>query len=133
MNDKTSKAPLSGSLCALLALGLALPAIAQQTVAEGEAVPDAAAATPAAQEPAAVAAPDAQAGGASDDIGEVIVTARRIEEKLQDVPISITVFNQDQLSDLNVTSATDLAAFTPGRSLSVRYDSTRPERVAVAP
>lgn len=32
-----------------------------------------------------------------------------------------------------VMSMADLAAFTPGRSLSVRYDSGRPERVAVAP
>ncbi|WP_428310661.1 TonB-dependent receptor [Hydrocarboniphaga sp.] len=113
MNDRNSRVPLSGSLCAMLALGLAWPAVAQQTAVESEAAPSAEAATPAAEEPAADATPAAQAGGAPDDIGEVIVTARRIEEKLQDVPISITVFNQDQLSDLNVTSATDLAAFTP--------------------
>ena len=31
------------------------------------------------------------------DEEEIIVTARRVEERLQDVPISITVFNQKQL------------------------------------
>ncbi len=28
---------------------------------------------------------------------DIIVTARRVEERLQDVPISITVFDQEQL------------------------------------
>jgi iron complex outermembrane recepter protein len=37
--------------------------------------------------------------GASQDEGltEIVVTARRSEERLQDVPISIAVFNQAQL------------------------------------
>ena len=81
--------------CAMLALGLgvALPAGAQEQVADP--------------------APAVTADSASDDISEVIVTARRIEEKLQDVPISITVFSQDQLTEHNVTNANDLASFTP--------------------
>jgi iron complex outermembrane receptor protein len=45
--------------------------------------------------------------------GDIIVTARRVEERLQDVPISISVFNQQQLANKNVTSATDLATYTP--------------------
>ncbi len=51
--------------------------------------------------------------GASDDTSAIIVTARRVEERLQDVPISITVFNQQQLADKNVKDATDLATYTP--------------------
>jgi iron complex outermembrane receptor protein len=51
-------------------------------------------------------------GGAND----IVVTARRVEERLQDVPISITVFNQQQLANKNVTSATDLATYTPSLS-----------------
>jgi iron complex outermembrane receptor protein len=116
MNDTNSKAPAMGPLCAMLALGLAMPAAAQDQAVEG--TPAAAVAQQPAAEPAPAAAPVAAAAATSsaadsDDVGEVIVTARRIEEKLQDVPISITVFNQDQLADLNVTSANDLAAFTP--------------------
>ena len=51
----------------------------------------------------------------------IIVTARRTEEKLQDVPISITVFNQQQLTDRNVTNAQDLAAFTPSLSTTTTF------------
>jgi outer membrane receptor protein involved in Fe transport len=34
-----------------------------------------------------------------NELTEIIVTARRIEENLQDVPISISVFNQEQLTN----------------------------------
>ena len=51
------------------------------------------------------------AGG--NDVGDIVVTARRVEERLQDVPISISVFNQQQLADKNVTNATELATYTP--------------------
>ena len=54
---------------------------------------------------------------------DIIVTAQRIEQRLQDVPISITVYNQEQLSNQNVTSAKDLAAFTPGLQVNSRYGS----------
>jgi iron complex outermembrane recepter protein len=53
----------------------------------------------------------------TEDVGEIIVTARRMEERLQDVPISMTVFNQQELNDRNVVSLSDLAQYTP--SLSV--------------
>ena len=42
--------------------------------------------------------------------GDIIVTARRTEERLQDVPISITVYSQEQLDDRNIATTTDLAA-----------------------
>ena len=58
----------------------------------------------------------AEASGESVDLNEIIVTARRVEERLQDVPISITVYNQEQLSNRNVVNAGDLAAFTPSLS-----------------
>ncbi|MBU6266370.1 MAG: TonB-dependent receptor [Sphingomonadales bacterium] len=45
--------------------------------------------------------------------GDIVVTARRVEERLQDVPISISVFNQQQLANKNVTNATELATYTP--------------------
>ncbi len=64
----------------------------------------------------------AQESGGSDG-SDIIVTARRVEEKLQDVPISITVFNQEQLSDRNVTNAQDLAAYTPSLSTTTNFGS----------
>ncbi len=53
--------------------------------------------------------------------GDIIVTAQRVEQRLQDVPISITVFNQEQLSQRNVAVATDLATYTPSLSVNQRY------------
>ncbi len=62
------------------------------------------------------------AQGADDKSGgDIIVTARRIEEKLQDVPISISVYNQEQLAARNVVNATDLAAYTPSLTINSRY------------
>ena len=36
----------------------------------------------------------AQSTTGDGDIEDILVTARRVEERLQDVPISMTVFNQ---------------------------------------
>ena len=52
---------------------------------------------------------------------EIIVTARRTEERLQDVPVSITVFNQQQLTARNVVSALDLSTYTPSLSANSRF------------
>ncbi len=64
----------------------------------------------------AQAAPAGGSTGAGDDTAAIVVTARRIEERLQDVPISITVFNQQQLNNKNIKDATDLATYTPSLS-----------------
>lgn len=50
---------------------------------------------------------------AGDQVEEIVVTARRVEERLQDVPIAITVFNQSQLKNANVSTAADLAKVVP--------------------
>jgi iron complex outermembrane receptor protein len=52
---------------------------------------------------------------------DIIVTARRVEERLQDVPISISVFNQDQLTERNVLSGDDLAKVTPGLTSNSQF------------
>ncbi|MEJ5979583.1 TonB-dependent receptor [Novosphingobium sp. PS1R-30] len=72
-----------------------------------------------AMSPQAVLAQDGAAG--ETDAGAIIVTARRVEERLQDVPISITVFNQQQLTNRNVTSGVDLAIYTPSLQANSRY------------
>ena len=58
-----------------------------------------------------VPAPAAHAAIAN--LEEVLVTARRKEESLQDVPVSMTVFSQETLDERNVISATDLVKYTP--------------------
>jgi len=47
-------------------------------------------------------------------VEEVIVTAQRRRERLQDVPISVDAFSGDQLALSGVTSTADLALVTPG-------------------
>jgi iron complex outermembrane receptor protein len=61
-----------------------------------------------------------QASG-NADAGDIVVTARRVEERLQDVPISITVLNQDQIDNRNITTATELATYTPSLSSNNRF------------
>jgi iron complex outermembrane receptor protein len=70
----------------------------------------------------AVSAPAfAQDAEGAAGAGDIIVTAQRVEQRLQDVPISITVFNQDQLTKRNVAVAADLATYTPSLSVNQRY------------
>ncbi len=65
----------------------------------------------------------AQAQSNSDNSADIIVTARRVEERLQDVPISITVFNQAQLTKNNVVNAADLAINTPSLTANSNFGS----------
>ena len=75
---------LTTLLYAATALGLVMPAI-----------------------PALAAAPVAA-------IEEVLVTARKREESLQETPISIAAFNQQELERRNITNLLDLQLATPG-------------------
>ncbi len=49
---------------------------------------------------------------------EVVVTAQKREESLQDVGIAITAFSGEQLRALNVERSFDVARFTPGVHIS---------------
>ena len=68
----------------------------------------------------AVATPALAQQAAADD-GAIIVTAQRIEQDIQDVPISITVFDQEKLDNNNILNAKDLATFTPGVYAQTRF------------
>lgn len=68
---------------------------------------------------------------AQDDAGqstfaenEIVVTAQKREERLQDVPISITVVNPEQLAAFGMNEATDLQYVVPGLTL-INASSTR--------
>ncbi|MGE3690996.1 MAG: TonB-dependent receptor [Novosphingobium sp.] len=62
----------------------------------------------------------AQDSGSGDD-GDIIVTARRSEEKLQDVPISITVLNKEDISKRNLVSTADLGTYVPSLSVNSQF------------
>ena len=63
------------------------------------------------------AAADEQATG-STGLQEVLVTATRREERLQDVPISVTTFSQDQIDAKGLKNIDDLARLTPNLTFS---------------
>ena len=59
-------------------------------------------------------------GTTADDegLGEIIVTAQRRNEKLQDVAVSATAFDADALADKAVTTLADLQNASPALSIS---------------
>ncbi|CAN7255239.1 TonB-dependent receptor [Phenylobacterium sp. LjRoot225] len=63
----------------------------------------------------------AQSQEAATTLGDVIVTARRTQERLQDVPISITVYSEEQIANRNIVTATDLGTYTPSLSVNQRF------------
>lgn len=75
----------------------------------------------------------AMAQSADEDsagLNEIIVTARKISENLQDVPVAVTVITGDELEKKNVVRVQDIAAFTPG--LYMRSGSNSPAGITVS-
>lgn len=52
--------------------------------------------------------------GVPAQIEEVIVTAQKIEENIQDVPVSVTSFSAEELQGRSAFDVADLEQFTPG-------------------
>lgn len=119
MRIRSIKTVLCASTC--LGLGIAAPVWAQNAAeaVPAETAPVEAAPVAAPAGTAAIAAATDQAGedAGSAGIGDIIVTAQRREERLRDVPISITALDQEILTDAGVTTTVDLARVTPGIAL----------------
>ena len=64
-----------------------------------------------------------QAEPQATTLDEVVVTARRTEENIQDVPVAVTAFSQEGLRQRGIETGTDLQNFTP--SLSVVGNTNR--------
>jgi len=60
---------------------------------------------------AATGAADTASGGALE---EIVVTAQRREQRLEDVPMSITAFSQEKIDQLGLRSIDDLTRLSPG-------------------
>ncbi|AXQ28556.1 TonB-dependent receptor [Solimonas sp. K1W22B-7] len=114
------------------AAGSATPPAAAAPAAAADAAPAAAPAAPVAEtelpldlipvpQKAAAATPAAAPAPRAKVIEEIIVTAQRREESMQEVPISITVFDGKQLANANITNSADLAAYTPSLSTNNRF------------
>lgn len=95
MKSETRTLLLRGAACSLLGL-MASAAVAQD-----------AAAVDAAGQPVA-----------SVDNSEIVVTARRVAENIQSVPVSITAFSPESLKQRSIKTTEDLQLATPGVFLS---------------
>ena len=49
---------------------------------------------------------------------EIVVTARKVEERLQDVPLAITAFSAAEIQSAGIENLDDVANFTPGLTFS---------------
>ena len=87
----------------LLALATALVTVVTPSVAEAEA-----------------AAPKAVA----TDPGDIVVTAQRREQRLQDVGIAVTVLSGKQMENLNITNATEIVRAIPNLKFNA-YSSSQ--------
>ncbi|MEQ1818654.1 MAG: TonB-dependent receptor [Terricaulis sp.] len=66
--------------------------------------------------PSVALAQDAPAAEESTD--EIVVTARKREERLQDVPISVTAVTAETLENQQVNSVREVAAYAPGLNIT---------------
>jgi iron complex outermembrane receptor protein len=66
---------------------------------------------------------------ASDSLQEVVVTARRREETLQNVPLAATAYDGAQLKQQSVKTMSDLQALIPSLLISEAFDD--PQSIVV--
>ncbi|KKC24567.1 hypothetical protein WP12_18540 [Sphingomonas sp. SRS2] len=71
----------------------------------------------AAQAQSQTAADQAEASGDGGGLAEIVVTARRVAENLQEVPVAVTVFSAKQLEQRGAAEVRDLARISPGLEL----------------
>ena len=67
--------------------------------------------------PAAAQDEDGRRGGASALLEEILVTARKREESLQDAPLSVSALSSEQIDALHIRDLTSLATGLPNVSL----------------
>ena len=67
---------------------------------------------------AEASASEERATTATDGLAEIVVTARRRAENLQDVPVAVTALSAEVLQQQAVTSLGDLNSFVPNMKIS---------------
>lgn len=58
---------------------------------------------------------------ANAQVEEIIVSARKIEENIQEVPVAVSAFTASTIQELNLESLDDIAKFTPGFSFTSAF------------
>ena len=54
---------------------------------------------------------------AQQNVDEIIVTARKMDESLQDIPVAVTALTRETIDNLNINDIDDIARYTPGFSI----------------
>src|ERR1700761_5543404 len=104
MNGKVEDLPLGGNMNKHLMLAAASSvALLMGAPLAGQGVAFAQSATP----------PDNQS------LSEVVVVARRTDENLQKVPVTVTAISADQIKATTVTTGTDLQGLVPSLSVTI--------------
>jgi len=78
------------------------------------------------------AAPALAQAGADEDarrLGAVTVTAQRVEENLQDVPVAVTALNAEALEDKQVADLLDLQAQVPNINMATNTGTANAARI----
>ncbi|WP_337828820.1 TonB-dependent receptor [Pseudonocardia sp. TMWB2A] len=108
-----SKFYLYASAAFFMLLPVAAPVAAQETAPDNSAaIQKDAAQKDKAQPKPPVSAPT------GDVSGDIVVTARRITEKIIDVPVSVSAFSAERLSDLKIEGGSELLRAIPNVSFS---------------
>jgi iron complex outermembrane receptor protein len=69
-------------------------------------------------------ADQAEQAPAASRIDEIVVTAQRREQRMQDVGIAVTPLSEETLQDLNITTATDIVRAVPSLKMNA-YSSSQ--------
>ncbi|MDB6160559.1 MAG: hypothetical protein JWO04_4265 [Gammaproteobacteria bacterium] len=69
----------------------------------------------------AIAVSDSEASGVLE---EIVVTARKRQEDLQSIPLSVSALSAAQIADAHVTRMDDLASLVPNLNITTRADNT---------
>lgn len=106
----------------VISSGSALAQTAAGSAPAGSAnVPPDAAPAPDGPRTAAVASPPKDSG-----LGEIVVTATRRSENLQDVPLSVSAVGGAQLATRGISQTADLVRTVPSLNISSQYGDTQP-------
>jgi iron complex outermembrane recepter protein len=107
----------------IAALAAAAPAIAQTPKPDSPASAPTPAA-PSAPTSSATAKAAASATATPEAVEQIVVTARRVGELLQDVPLSIRALTGKDLAERGISSISDLSQYTPGLTYSPDFGRT---------
>ena len=63
----------------------------------------------------------APAASFAQELEEIVVTARKVGESIQDIPLSITAFTDEDIKAAGIANVEEIAKFTPGLVISNYY------------